>query len=231
MLIVLLQNIIESKYHYQPSWVMVIIALSVMILGYLFSAFHTRFNEFLKASLTIRSVNQLSREEYSLSHPTSIFLSVNFIITTSLFILQVISSKKVLSSFVDFSFLSYLIVVGFVFLVYFIKTIALKIVGYIFDKSAEINEYVFIIFLINQIIGIGFIPIVIFIAYGQQSFLGGFVYTGFALIISAFVFRIGKGVTMVFSSREISVFYLFLYLCTLEILPLLLGMKLFEKPA
>src|ERR1035437_10006875 len=143
MLMIFLENIIESKYHFQPSWVMVVIAFSVMILGYLFSAFNTRFNAFLKASFTIRFVNQLSREEYSLSHPTSIFLSINFFITTSMFILQVASLKKIFLSFIDFSFPSYLLIVGFVFTVYLVKILSLKIIGYIFDKSVSVNEYVF----------------------------------------------------------------------------------------
>lgn len=229
MLAMIFQNIIESKYHYQPSWIMVIIALSVMILGYLFSAFKTRFNAFIKASLTIRVGNKLSGEEYSLSHPTSILLSINFFITASLFILQAISSKKIFLSLIDFSFLSYLLIVGFLFVVYLVKILSLKIMGIIFDKSAAINEYVFVIFLINQIIGIGFIPVIIFIAYGPQSFTNVFFYIGLALFISAYIIRVGKGTITGFSGREISAFYLFLYLCTLEILPLLLGIILFEK--
>ena len=226
---ILLQNIIASNYHYQPSWVMIIIALSVMILGYLFSAFKTRFNAFLKTVFTIRIGNQISHEEYSLSHPTAIFLSINFLITAPLFILQAISSKKISLSFVDFSFLSYLLIVGFVLAVYLVKILSLKIIGYIFNSRVAISEYIFLIFLINQIIGIGFIPIILFIAYGKESFTNGFVYAGITLFILAYFVRIGKGAITALYSRKISVFYLFLYLCAFEILPLLLGVKLFDK--
>lgn len=226
---IFLINIIENKYPFQPSWVMVLIAFSVMILGYLFSAFNTRFIAFIKTSLTIRFVNQLSREEYSLSHPTSIFLSVNFFITTSMYILQLISSKKIFLSFIDFSFTSYLLIVGFVFTVYLVKISVLKILGYVFDKVVLVNEYVFIIFLINQLIGIGFIPVIIFIAYGEQSFQNIFIYAGFTLFVLAFLIKVGRGAITIFSGREMSVFYLFLYICTLEILPLLIGIKLFYR--
>ncbi|MEK6615641.1 MAG: DUF4271 domain-containing protein [Bacteroidota bacterium] len=228
---ILLQNIIDSNYHYQPSWVMLIIVLSVMILGYLFSAFHARFIVIIKAFFTIRFSEQLSREEHSLSHPASIFLSINFLVASSLFILQAISSKGVFSSSLDLSFLSFLIIIGFVFVLYLLKILSLKIVGFILNKQVIINEYIFIIFLINQVLGIGFIPIIIFIAYGKQSFINGFVYIGVMLFILAFIIRVGKGTIMVFSGREISVVYLILYLCTLEVFPLLLGWKLIEKLA
>ena|ERR1017187_69958 len=226
---ILLQNIIASNYRYQPSWVMIIITLSLMILGYLFSAFKTRFNAFLKTVFTIRIGNQVSREEYSLSHPTAIFLSINFLITVPLFILQLISSKKTALSFIDFSFPSYLLILGFVLTVYLVKILFLKIIGYIFNNNSATNEYIFLIFLINQIIGIGFIPIILFIAYGKETFANDFVYAGFVLFILSYLVRIGKGALTALSSRQISAFYLFLYLCTFEILPLLLGVKLFDK--
>src|ERR1017187_468344 len=159
---ILLQNIIASNYRYQPSWVMIIIALSVMILGYLFSAFKTRFNAFLKTVFTIRFGNQISREEYSLSHPTAIFLSINFLITASLFILQAIISKKISQPNIGLSFFSYLLIVGFVLAVYLVKILSLKTIGYLFNSNSAPNEYIFLIFLINQIIGIGFIPIILF---------------------------------------------------------------------
>lgn len=220
----LLQNIIPSNYHFQPSWVMVIIVLSVMIIGYLFSAFNSRFVAVVKAFFTARFAEQLSREEHSLSHPSSVFLSLNFLMTSSLFILLAIYSFD--NSFIPFSFPYYLLVFGIVLAIYFIKIITLKILGFIFDKTHVVNEYIFITYLVNQVVGIAFIPVIIFVAYGQPSFVNVFVYIGISLFALEFLIRVGKGAFAVLSSGEVTLFYLLLYLCTLEILPLLLGWKL-----
>ena len=225
---ILLQNIIDSKYHYQPSWVMIVIVLSVMILGYLFSAFNSRFIAVIKAFFSNRFTEQLSREEHSLSHPSSVFLSANFLVTSSLFILLAIFSQGNFAV-LDFSFLSFLLVVGIVLGIYFIKILTLKILGFIFDKTIVVNEYIFIIYLVNQIIGIAFIPVIIFIAYGQHTLANAFVFIGVLLFIFSLIIRVGKGTITVFASGEVTPFYLFLYLCTFEILPLLLGWKLLEK--
>ena len=225
---ILLQNIIDSKYHYQPSWVMIVIVLSVMILGYLFSAFNSRFIAVIKAFFSNRFTEQLSREEHSLSHPSSVFLSANFLVTSSLFILLAIFSQGNFAV-LNFSFLSFLLIVGIVLGIYFIKILTLKILGFIFDKTIVVNEYIFIIYLVNQIIGISFIPVIIFIAYGQHTLANVFVYIGVLLFIFSLIIRVGKGAITVFSSGEVTPFYLFLYLCTFEILPLLLGWKLIEK--
>ena len=225
---ILLQNIIDSKYHYQPSWVMMVIVLSVMILGYLFSAFNSRFIAVIKAFFSNRFTEQLSREEHSLSHPSSVFLSANFLVTSSLFILLAIFSQGNFA-ILDFSFLSFLLVVGIVLGIYFIKILTLKILGFIFDKTIVVDEYIFIIYLVNQIIGIAFIPVIIFIAYGQHALANAFIYIGVALFILSFILRIGKGMFAILLGAGIPLIYLFLYLCALEILPLLLGLKLIEK--
>ena len=226
---ILLQDIIPSTYHFQPSWVMVLIVLSVMIIGYLFSAFHSRFNAVVKAFFATRFANELAREEYSLTHPVSVFLSVNFLLTCSLFILQLISSDTVFASVSEMNFISFLLVILCVVVVCLVKILSLKILGFVFDKLHVVAEYTFSIFLVNHILGIGLIPIIIFIAYGKQSFESVFIYAGIALMAIAFCIRVGKGAISALTSGEVTLFYLFLYLCTLEILPLLLGFKLIEK--
>ena len=147
---IVLQNIIPSNYHFQPSWVMVLIVLSVMIIGYLFSAFHSRFNSVVKAFFAVRFANELAREEYSLTHPVSVFLSLNFLITISLFILQLISSGIFFSTVTEIKFVSFLLVILCVLLVYLIKIVSLKILGFVFDKSHAANEYAFNIFQIGR---------------------------------------------------------------------------------
>lgn len=225
----LFQNIIDSQYHYQPSWVMGLIILSVMMIGYLFSAFHSRFIAVIRSFFTMRYASQLAREEHSLTHPASIFLSINFIISCSLFILQVVSSSVFSRAGIEMSFIDFFIMLAGISAMYFVKIIVIKISGFIFAKQIIAAEYIFIIFLVNQIIGIVLVPIIIFIAYGNEPFRNSFIYAGIFLLAIAFIIRVGKGVLAVLSSGAITPFYLFLYLCALEILPLLLGYKLLEK--
>ena len=225
----ILQNIIESKYHYQPSWLLLIIVLGVMILGYLYSAFNTRFNTFIKAVFLSRFSVQASREERSLSHPFSLLLSLNFILITSLFVLQVITSEVFFHTEIDFSLLSFLLVALVISGIYFIKIIFLRIFSFILDKQEAISEYLFIIFLLSQFLGIVLLPVVICTAYGPALLAHACVYLGMLLLFSAFLVRVGKGISMVMLGRQATLFYLILYLCTLEILPLLIGIKLFER--
>jgi hypothetical protein len=53
-----------------------------------------------------------------------------------------------------------------------------------------------------------------------------FIYLGMALLIAAYLLRFFRGIKILMN-KDVLIFYLILYLCTLEILPLLLGYKLF----
>jgi len=210
---------------------MIIIVLSLMLLGYLYSAFHSRFITLLKAVFMLRFSVQASREERSLSHPVSLLLSLNFVLIAGLFILQLFSSGAIFSSKIEFSLLSFFIITMIMLCIYLVKILFLRVFAFIIDKQEAIAEYNFTIFLVNQFLGVILIPAVIFIAYGPRALSGTVVFLGALFFIAALILRIGKGVVGVLNRGEATLFYLILYLCTLEILPLLIGIKLFEKLA
>lgn len=227
----LFQNITDSNYFFQPSWVVLIIILSLMLIGYLYSAFHTRFMTFIKAVFISRYSVQASREERSLSHPVSLLLSLNFLLTASLFILQLFSSGAFFRNKIEFSFLSFFLIIILILTIYVIKIAFLRMLSFILDKREIISEYIFTIFLVTHFLGILLIPIVISIAYGPKTFIQEIIFVGACLFAATFFIRIGKGIASVLERQSTTVFYLILYLCTLEIMPLLVGIKLFEKLA
>lgn len=224
----LLQKIEPSNYHYQPTWVMIIVVISLLVIGYLYSAFNSRFSLFIKAVFLSRYSVQASREERALSHPVSLLLSLNFVLTASLFILQLISSGIFFDIVREFSLPSYLFIALGIVCVYLVKILFLRILAFIIDKEEVIYEYNFAIFLVNQFLGIALLPAIVFIAYGPTSLVKPFVFSGAALFAIGFLVRVGKGLAAALDRREASLFYLILYLCTLEILPLLIGVKLVE---
>jgi hypothetical protein len=224
-----MQKIIESSYHYQPAWVLAVIILGIMITGYLYSAFYNQLTDFVRALGNSRIAERLSVEGRAVSNPVSVLLSVNFILIISLFILQLTSSGFFAKYHVKFSFVSFLLIAVTVFLVYLVKILFIKILGFIFDKKEIVEKYIFTVFLVNQMLGLVFIPFVIFIAYSTQSKIfgveNGLIYFGIIVLLLGFIVRIWKGVVSVWATEKYW-FYLFLYICTLEILPLLAGIKL-----
>ena len=226
---IVLQEIKTSAHYFQPIWVLIIILLGITILGYTYSSFTNRFINSVKAIIQTRFAVQLSRDERAISHPMSVFLTINFVLITSLFILQLITSNLFFESAIKFSFSAFLLIAAAIVVVYISKIILLKFFSFIIDKSISIGEYIFTLFLINQILGIILIPAVIFISYSDRSLQHVFIYLGVAGILISFFIRLGKGVIMVFERDRAPLFYIILYLCAFEILPIFLATKVIEK--
>lgn len=211
---------------YQPTWILVWLVISIMIVGYVYSAYQGRFFELLRSFITPRFAAQLSREEYSLSNPASILLSLNFLTNTALFLSLSLRKYHIDLSFGDLNLAGTLLLLLGLATVYFIKIATIKVISGIFEGKLLANDYIFILFLVAQVIGIAFLPLNILLAYADESYSEFFIQAGQILLLFMIIIRVGKGVLSALSHRELTPLYLFLYLCTLEILPLFIGYKL-----
>ena len=86
--------------------------------------------------------------------------------------------------------------------------------------------YIFNTFLINNILGIALLPFVCLIAYNQMISASWLILIAVILAGTAFAYRMFRGVLVGLSMPSFSLLYLFLYLCTLEIAPLLILIRI-----
>ncbi len=110
--------------------------------------------------------------------------------------------------------------------IYLVKFIGLKIMGWIFGLEEASNSYIFIVFIINKVIAVFLLPFLFLLA-----FLNGGGYH-IALLLSwiavggLFLYRFVLTYAAVHNQVRFNPFHFFLYLCAFEIAPLLLIYKL-----
>ncbi len=101
------------------------------------------------------------------------------------------------------------------------RWIIINMAGYLFGRTRLYREYLYNALIYNKVIGISVIPALIFLAYTRgalQQILG---LMAIALIMSIYIARIIRGIAFSIK-KDISILYLILYICALEIVPLLL---------
>jgi len=113
--------------------------------------------------------------------------------------------------------------------VYSTRHIAMNILGSIFPFEKEAKLYSFTIQLFNASIGICLIPINLFLAFGPESITKIVLFIGFSLICILLIIRIVRGVTISLSFIFNRLILFFVYLCSLEIAPMVVLVKLIEK--
>lgn len=109
--------------------------------------------------------------------------------------------------------------------IYFIKFLSLKFTGWVTGYQEVTNTYVFIIFLINKILGILLIPFAVIIAFAAPAFTTVAVIISLLLISLMFLLRFFRSFGLLQHQLKISRFHFLMYVVGIEIIPLLLIYK------
>jgi len=164
-----------------------------------------------------------TREQLQQNNLASLFSNILFILNASIFV----SLVAVKNAWVDLSLYSCIAysAVGFTAL-YLFKFLFLWLSGWLFSQGEAIGNYSFIVFLTNKVMGVFLIPAILLLAFSPVS-VQVFAYNSAIIIISIlFVYRYLISFSIVRASLKVSAFHFFLYLCTCEVLPMLVLYKL-----
>ncbi len=177
------------------------------------------FSGFARAS----AVGAIYREEYAITSRISLLLLLNYLLIFPLFIWQVLGYFEApRDGLAGFAFISALIL-----LVYFIKIITTKILGNIFQIKQASTEYVNNILLFNKTIGLLLFPICLLLAFARQIPPEILIWTGIVSWALILIYRLLRVILIGMANSSVSFLFIILYLCTLEILPFVVILKVF----
>ena len=154
------------------------------------------------------------------------FFFLNYLFAMGIFIFLFIE-QMIPATIVNSNQTSVLIYVGLSILVLFLfRNVFIIVIGFMFKTGSLAGKQMYFYLNIDNALGVLLIPILIFILFIQNDI---FIYFGLILIIIAHVFRWLQTFLMGKSYSGYSVLHLFMYLCTLEIIPLLVLVKLLQN--
>jgi len=108
---------------------------------------------------------------------------------------------------------------------YLLKFLVLKIVGWIFNINRTVDTYLFVVFMTNKIIGIFLLPFLVLISFSGPLFTEIAITLSLIMIGIFYVYRFFGGYATLHKEIKISGLHFILYLCAFEIAPLLLIYK------
>lgn len=108
---------------------------------------------------------------------------------------------------------------------YFVKFIFLKIAGWLFNVEEAANSYIFIVFIINKMIGILLLPFIAILAFSVGNVYTAGLVLSWCVVAGLVLYRFILTYAAVRNQVKVNPFHFFLYLCAFEIAPLLLIYK------
>ncbi len=198
------------------------ILLLIFLFGFVNNVFPQYFSKLFKqfSQSSLRMIQY--REQLLQNSLGSLIINFCFILSFSLMSTLLIFNRHLLalSFWEGFFYIS----LFFTFL-YIGKYISLQIAGYVFNSKELVNTYIFVVFMINKVLGVLLVPFILVLAFSKPIFhpyaIGGAALITVLLILYRYLFSL----TSVRNKLHISSFHFFLYLCAFEILPLTLLYK------
>ena len=114
-------------------------------------------------------------------------------------------------------------------LIYIGKYLALKFVGWVTGMKTEAETYIFIVFLINKILGVLLLPFIILLAFSSQGWQGTLILCSLIMIALLFLSRYFRSYDLLQHKLMINRFHFLLYIISFEIFPVIILAKVAEK--
>jgi hypothetical protein len=196
------------------------LVLLLAFLKYFYSRYFANlFRVFFNTSLR---QNQITDQLLQAKLPSFLF-NIFFVISGGIYVYILLLHYKLISA--DGKWIFIFSSIGLMGLIYFIKFCTLKFTGWVSGLEEVVNIYVFVIFLINKIIGIFLIPVIIILAFSETGIARFAALISLMSIAIFLLLRFFRSYGLIQNQLKISKFHFFLYIAGLEILPLLLIYK------
>jgi hypothetical protein len=208
----------KEKPLFISNWSVILIITIFLLIAAMRSNLEKYLTQIFDSLFNKKTLLRLYREKFSTENQSTFILDLFFYVAEGLFVYQ--AAHYIIRFEPGISLLFFLAITLGLALFIGIKYFFYRFSGHVFNANSEAQEYIFYTKTGNRALGLLLFPlsILLFFTEGRISefllFLGGLI----ILVIS--IVSIGRGIRIV-GQKVFSVYYLILYLCTLEILPLL----------
>lgn len=213
----------EARNEVSMDWLTGLFLLCLVILTWIKYEGGKRVSQLFKAVLARHNVNQLLREGDIIHERITPALMFLYLVSFSTLIMILIKPLDIAFQWVESPFLLFSILISAILILWMLQLLFISISGKIFRTKNESSEYMVTNIIYNIVAGLLAFPFVFAGHYGDSKV---------SLIIALLIFIAGllskfmRSIFVGLSAQSFPVVYLFLYLCTLEILPFLVIYKL-----
>jgi len=212
--------LVQSRWEF-PDWIFYVLILSLVILGFIQVFYPKRFRLILRAVFTRNTANQLIREGDIFRERIGFGLFIISLLNISIFVFILLWYFTKIPMHISAVRL-FLSISSLVFFIWGVKFLLTNILGDIFQTRSNAKTIQLSNFLIHIFSGLFILLLLFPILYINPEI---FIYIALCGLLILFIIKIIRGFIIGSSGSAFSLLHLFLYLCTLEILPYILLIK------
>ncbi len=197
-----------------------ILIVSIILFSFVKLFYNKYIPQFFSSSIYYNESKKLLNERNILLVRASLVLYLVFILNIALLLFEIYKYYG-LDKFKLNIVTEYFISSGIIFAIYTFKSVIIRLFGFVLRIKHIVEEYLHTVSIYNIVLGIVLLPIVLAIPFIRESLREYVIILGILLVIISYILRVLRAFKIIFL-KGISIIYLILYLCALEILPMVI---------
>lgn len=206
----------------RPTWILLVVLVLFIAIGLVRLFFYNNFYNIIYGFYNDRILAQINKEDSLGTSWPYIFLYIIFTLSLGLFITIY---RSYILYYGDLKFVYFLNISVGIALLFIIKIIFVRIVGILFDVERLVREYIVFLYLFYFNSVLILMPLLLMVTFMPSSYFNFIIILFIAVVTILFLYRFLKTLSTLIGNLRFSIFYLILYLCTLEIAPILILVK------
>ncbi len=204
-------------------WILPVLMICFAIIAWIRVSYRSRFTQLVQAFYSKQSMNLLIREGGGAYDLINLSLGFIFICSVALLLFQFLESRSGPAASGSLHFLLFLVLAGSIVLWLVFRLFLVRLLGWTFRTFEITSQYLMSSMTYHFMIGIILLPFLVIIAYTHSDLI---LYISLGITGILFLLKLFRGIVIGLSDTKFSIFYLFFYLCTVEILPILTIIKI-----
>ncbi|MBU8891164.1 MAG: DUF4271 domain-containing protein [Bacteroidales bacterium] len=217
---------IKPKYisgRIQFDWITILLIGSFLLLGWV-RLFNKKYlTSLIKSVISVQESNTMYREKNSLMVRASFIINLLFISNISVFTIQIRHFFDLkLNGTEDYTL--YFIVLFSILTLYIFRAASSFFVGTVFLKQKVFSEYFHNVNIFTKNNGLLIFPVIIALQFLSYEYISFIIYTGIIASGLLYLLQTIRAVQIIIR-KNVSIFYMILYLCAFEFSPFLIVYK------
>ncbi len=208
-------------------WLTWVLIVSFLLIGWSRLFFSKYFMALMKSFHSYNYASSLYYGKNSLTIRASTLLNFTFFLTAGTFMFQCMNYYDISLSSLN-PVIQFLLLPAFFLAWYIWNYLTTGFIGFVFLRQRSFHEYFHNYNLYRKILGIVLFPVIVVLQYISPEFKPLIMLIGSIVFGILYFTHILRGL-LIFIKKNISIFYLILYLCALEFLPLVVFYKVFIR--
>jgi len=204
-------------------WIVPVLLICFTIFAWVRVTYRKRFTQLVQTAYSKQYMNLLIREGGGAYDLINLSLGFIFICSSALLMFQFNESLSGPSSSGSLRFLLFMALAAGIVIWLLFRLFLIRLLGWTFRNFEVTSQYLMSSMAYHFMIGIALLPFLVINAYTHSDVI---LYISLGLAAILFLLKLIRGIVIGLGDTKFSIFYLFFYLCTVEILPVLAIVKI-----